>query len=173
MDNTGETLHVSCKKFYNEATDCNKIADNNIKRIKLIAANEIRANHTGIFAITTKKWRKGAAEKPNNWRGIYRGYEYFITGRVNGNNLSLMVTVFKQYNFDPGEKYGKVFNWFGATGDTLNDLYQKGLACNIHIWSRMIKTCEIDISTGNVVNDPSWEDDSSTSSLEGYRTNYK
>jgi hypothetical protein len=173
FENTGETLHVSAQKFYREAADFQTLVDKNVMRLELITGNEIRAGRTGNFSMITNLWRQSSIGDPENWRGIYRGYEYYVSGLYSGGTLTINVTVFKQYNFDLTEEYGDIFTAIGATGNKLNDFYQKGLACNIHIWSRMTKTCKIDISTGNMVNTSSWKDDSSTSSLKGYRTNYR
>lgn len=175
MDNSGDTLIVSAKKFYDEAADFKRIIDLNTERIKLIAANEIRGGRNGEFSMITNLWREGSVSTPENWRGIYRGYEYYISGRFDNGEVCVSVTVFKQYNFDPGETYGAWFDYFNATGDTLNDLYKKGLACNMHIWSRMIRYSFLDVSTGNLVHESQWSDSNNSiiKALPGYRGNYK
>jgi hypothetical protein len=175
LDNSGNTLHVSALEFYNGATDFKNIIDTNVQRMILIVQNEIRNGRMGMFSISCNRWYRGVVEEPTDWRGIYRGYQYLVSGKIMASReMFLYATVFKQYNFDLNETYGNIFDLLGANGNNLNSLYQSGLACNIHIWSRMFNYYVLDSSNGNITYSQSWQNDSDNNikSLPGYRSNY-
>jgi len=163
---------VSATKFYNEAPSFRANIDRDVDRIKKLAKNEVLHGRSG-FSISRGKWISDAVETPLNWRGTYRGYDYFVSGLVTGNcELHIGVTVFKHFNFDQGEEYGTIFNIAEATGDNLQGLYHAGIAMPFHIWSRMGSLCLIDTITGEITvqgNSTWWDNDYIIPNLPGYR----
>ena len=129
-----------------------------------------RSGHSG--AIYEDFYSLESRERAN-WRGTYRGYDYFVSGRVTGNcELHIGVTVFKHFNFDQDEEYGTIFNIVEATGNNLQGLYHAGIAMPFHIWSRMGSLCIIDTITGEITvqgNSTWWDNDYIIPNLPGYR----